>query len=107
MASSRDYLDFVMEQLSDVEGVSYRPMMGEYVIYIRGKVAGGIFDDCFLVKPVKAACDMMPDAERVIPYEGAHEMLQVADIDDRDFLMDLLESMYEDLPLPKNKKKRD
>ncbi|MBO4520867.1 MAG: TfoX/Sxy family protein [Alphaproteobacteria bacterium] len=104
MASSKEYLDFVLEQLSDPDGITYRAMMGEYVLYYRGKVFGGIYDDRFLVKPVKAAVAMMPDAQRELPYEGAKEMLLVDDIDDRAFLRDLLNAMYDELPEPKKKK---
>ena len=105
MASSKEYLEFILEQLSGMEGISYRPMMGEYIIYFRSKVVGGIYDDRFLVKPVKAAKEMMPDAETEIPYEGGKEMLLVNRVDDRNFLCELLEAMYEELPVPKRKKK--
>lgn len=94
-----------MEQLSDLDDISYRAMMGEYIIYYRGKIIGGIYDDCFLVKPVKAAKNMMPDADMELPYEGAKEMILVEDVEDRDFLMELFEKMYKELPLPKKKHK--
>ena len=104
MASSREYLDFVLEQLSGLENVTWKAMMGEYIIYWRGKIVGGIYDDRFLVKPTKSAVAMMPDAERELPYEGAKEML-LADVDNREFLEELLEAMYDELPAPKQKKK--
>ena len=100
MASSKDYLDYILEQLSGLDDVSYRAMMGEYIIYYRGKVVGGIYDDRFLVKPVKSAVTMMPDADRELPYEGAKEMLLVDDVENREFLYELLEAMYEELPAP-------
>ena len=103
MASSKDYLEFVLEQLSLLEDITYRAMMGEYIIYHRGKVVGGIYDDRFLVKPTKSAAAMMPDAERELPYEGAKEMILVDEIDNRHFLKDLLEAMYDELPNPKKK----
>ena len=103
MASSREYLDFILEQLSGSDGVTYRAMMGEYVIYYRGKIVGGIYDDRFLVKPVKSAAAMMPHAEREAPYEGAKEMLLVDDVDDREFLRELLEAMEPELPAPKKR----
>ena len=93
MASSREYLDFIMEQLSGSEDVSYRAMMGEYIIYYRGKAVGGIYDDRFLVKPVKAAKELMPDADMELPYEGAKEMLLVNELENKEFLRQLLESM--------------
>ena len=104
MASSKEYLEYVLEQLAGAGDVSYRAMMGEYIIYYRGKVVGGIYDDRFLVKPVKSAIAMMPDAQREIPYEGAKEMLLVDDVENREFLRDLLEAMYDELPAPKKKK---
>ena len=104
MASSREYLDFILEQLSGLENVTWKAMMGEYIIYWRGKIVGGIYDDRFLVKPTKSAVAMMPDAERELPYEGAKEML-LADVDNREFLKKLLEAMYDELPAPKQKKK--
>ena len=106
MSSSKDYLEYVLDQLSDLEDISSRAMMGEYIIYYRGKIIGGIYDDRFLVKPVKAAIAMMPNAERELPYEGAKEMLLVEELEDREFLKELLEAMYEELPAPKKKKKR-
>ena len=105
MASSKRYLDFILDQLSDLEDITCRPMMGEYILYYRGKVVGGIYDDRFLVKPVKAAVAMMPNAEPELPYEGAKEMLLVDDVENRAFLRALLEAMYEELPTPKKKPK--
>ncbi len=104
MASSKDYLEFIMDQLSDLNDVSYRAMMGEYIIYYRGKIVGGIYDDRFLVKPVKTALAMMPEADKEIPYEGAKEMLLVDDVEDREFMKALLEAMYDELPAPKKKR---
>ena len=105
MASSIEYLNFILEQLSFLDDVSYRPMMGEFIIYYKGKIIGGIYDDRFLVKPVKSAIEMMPEAERQPPYEGAKEMLAADNVDDREFLMKLLETMYDELPAGKKKKK--
>ncbi len=104
MASGKEYLEFILEQLSGLDGVTYRAMMGEYILYYRGKIVGGIYDDRFLVKPVPSAVAMMPGAVREIPYEGAKEMLLVDDVDSREFLAGLLEAMYEELPDPKKKK---
>ena len=104
MASSKEYLDFVMEQLSGLDEISYKAMMGEYIIYYRGKIIGGIYDDRFLVKPTKSAKSLMPEAVMELPYEGAKEMLQVDDIDNKAFLNELLDAMYDELPAPKKKK---
>lgn len=104
MASTKEYLDFVLEQLSGLEEISSRAMMGEYILYYRGKVFGGIYDDRLLVKPVPAAEKLMPDAERELPYEGAKEMILVDDVDNREFLSKLVESMWEELPEKKKKK---
>ena len=104
MASTKEYLDFILEQLSELEEITYRAMMGEYIIYYRGKVVGGIYDDRFLVKPVKSAIEMMPEADRELPYDGAKEMLLVDNVENKEFLRDLLEAMYDELPAPKKKK---
>ena len=104
MASSKEYLEFVLEQLSGLEDVSFRAMMGEYIIYYRGKIIGGIYDDRLLVKPVKSAILLMPDANYELPYEGAKEMLLVNDVDSKDFLTRLFNAMYNELPAPKKKK---
>lgn len=105
MASSKEYLNFILEQLSELEDVSYRTMMGEYIIYYRSKVIGGIYDDRFLVKPTRSAVAMMPNADMELPYEGAKEMLLVDDVENKEFLRDLLDAMYEELPVPKKKRK--
>ena len=104
MASSKVYLDFVLEQLSGLEEITYRAMMGEYIIYYRGKIVGGIYDDRLLVKPVKSAVSFMPTASYELPYEGAKEMLLVDNVDSKDFLTKLFDAMYEELPVPKKRK---
>ena len=104
MASSKEYLDFILEQLSGLENVTWKAMMGEYILYLRGRIVGGIYDDRFLVKPTKSAVAMMPDADRELPYEGAKEMLLVDNVDNREFLEELLTAMYDELPAPKKKK---
>ena len=104
MASSKEYLDFIQDQLSELEDISYRAMMGEYIIYYSGKVIGGIYDDRFLVKPTKSAAAMMPEAGMECPYEGAKEMLLVDNVENKEFLKALLDAMYEELPAPKKRK---
>ncbi len=101
MASSKEYLDFILEQLSGLEGITWRPMMGEYILYHHGRVFGGIYDDRFLVKPTKSSLAMMPGAERELPYEGAREMLLVNNVDNREFLTGLVTAMADELPMPK------
>ena len=104
MASSQDYLEYLMEQLSQVEGISYRPMMGEYIIYHHGKVIGGLYDNRFLVKPTQSAQNMMPEADWELPYDGAKKkMLLVDDLDNKQFLCELLNAIYEELPVPKKR----
>ena len=103
MASTKEYLDFVMEQLSGLDELSSRAMMGEYILYYRGKIFGGIYDDRLLVKSVPVAVKMMPDAEMEPPYDGAKEMILVDNVDDRQFLYELVESMWEELPEKKKK----
>lgn len=104
MASTKGYLDFILEQLSGLEEITFRPMMGEYILYYRGRVFGGIYDDRFLVKPVSSAKALMPEAAYELPYEGAKEMLLVEDVDNRDFLTSLILAMYDQLPQPKRRK---
>lgn len=105
MASIKEYLQFILEQLSDLEEISYRAMMGEYIIYYRGKIVGGIYDDRLLVKPVRSAISYMPTAAYELPYDGAKKMLLVEDVDSREFLTGLFNAMYDELPAPKPKKK--
>ena len=104
MASSKDYLDFILEQLSGLEEITYKAMMGEFVIYYRGKIVGGLYDDRFLVKPVKSAIELMPTATYELPYDGAKEMLLVNDVENKEFLGTLFDAMYDELPAPKKKK---
>ena len=104
MASNKEYLDFILEQLSDLEDITYKAMMGEYILYYRGKIVGGIYDDRLLVKPVDSAVSLMPKVTYELPYEGAKEMLLVDEVDSKEFLTRLFRSMYDELPTPKKKK---
>lgn len=103
MASSKKYLDFILEQLSLLENISCRAMMGEYIIYYHGKIVGGVYDDRFLLKPTKSATRLMPSASRELPYKGGSEMLLVDDVENREFLAKLFNAMYDELPAPKQK----
>ncbi|MGN0468401.1 MAG: TfoX/Sxy family protein [Acutalibacteraceae bacterium] len=104
MASSKEYLNYVLDGLSLLEDITYRSMMGEYIIYYRGKIVGGIYDNRFLVKNIKSARALLPDASLEVPYEGAKEMLLVEDADSREFLKNLIEAIYDELHGPKGKK---
>lgn len=104
MASGKEYLGFILEQLSGLEQIAHRAMMGEYLLYYRGKLVGGIYDDRLLVKPVPSAVALMPAAFYERPYEGAKELLVVEQVDDSAFLTALFEAMYEELPVPRKKK---
>ena len=106
MASGKEYLNFILDQLSDLGDISYRAMMGEFIIYYRGKIVGGIYDDRFLVKAVPSAIAYMPAASYELPYEGAKEMLLVDEVDDKTFLTGLFNAMFDELPAPKPKKKK-
>ena len=106
MASSKEYLDFILEQVSELDNVSYKAMMGEFIIYYKGKIIGGIYDDRLLVKPMQSAINYMPNAVYELPYDGAKEMLLVDDVDNKEFLTGLFNSMYDELPAPKPKKKK-
>lgn len=103
MASSKQYLDFILDQISPLEEISVKQMMGEYILYYRGKIIGGIYDDRLLVKPTASAKRMMPDARPELPYEGGKEMLLVEEVDDREFLCELLNAMYGELPAPRKR----
>lgn len=103
MASSKEYLQFILEQLSELEEITYRTMMGEFIIYYRGKIVGGIYDDRLLVKPIKSAINYMSTVSYESPYEGAKEMLFVDEVDNKEFLTGLFNAMYEELPIPKQK----
>jgi len=101
MASSKDYLYFVLEQLSDLPDVDYRAMMGEFVIYYRGKVIGGIYDNRFLIKPTKSAMSILPDAPMEIPYPRGHPMIMVEDVENRELLAQLFNAVYSEIPTKK------
>ena len=103
MASSKEYLDYILDQLSLINGITYRAMMGEYILYCNGKIFGGIYDNRFLVKPTKSALERIPDAPHELPYEGANEMLLVENSDDRDFLRELVTAICKELPDKKKK----
>lgn len=103
MATKKEYLEFILDQLSTLDGITHRMMMGEYIIYHNGKIAAYICDDRLLVKPVPSAVKLMPGAKYEPPYEGAKDMLLVENIEDREFLCGLFEAMYEELPVPKKK----
>ena len=104
MPSTKEYLDFVLEQLSLLSDITYKMMMGEFIIYYRGKIVGGIYDNRFLVKNVESARKKMPEATLELPYEGAKEMLLVDDIENREFLKKLFDAMYDELPEAKKRK---
>ena len=106
MASSKNYLEFILGQLSNLEEITYRAMMGEFILYYRGRIVGGIYDDRLLVKPTKSAVSKMPTAVFELPYEGAKEILLVDEVDDKAFLADLFHAMYDELPAPKQKQTR-
>lgn len=106
MATSKEYLQFILGQLSDLEDISYRAMMGEFIIYYRDKIVGGIYDDRLLIKPVKSAIAYMPTVSYELPYEGAKEMLLVDEVDNKEFLTSLFNTMFDELPISKPKKKK-
>ena len=103
MASTKEYLGFVLEQLSLLDDITYKAMMGEFIIYYRGKIVGGVYDNRFLVKNIKSAREKMPESALELPYEGAKEMLLVDDVENREFLRELFDAMYDELPEQKKK----
>ena len=106
VASSKEYLQFILGQLSELEEINYRAMMGEFILYYRGKIVGGIYDDRLLIKPVSSAISYMPTISYELPYEGAKEMLLVDEVDSKQFLTGLFKAMYEELPAPKPRKRK-
>ena len=106
MASSKEYMSFVLEQLSGVEGLSYRAMMGEFVIYVRGKVVGGVYDDRLLIKDTVSARKLTPNAQYELPYDGGRPMLSV-DVDDRELACRLFNAVADDLPAPAQKNRKN
>lgn len=103
MPSSREYMEFVLEQLSEAEGIASRKMMGEYLLYVHGRLIGGVYDNRLLVKPTPSARALMPDAPQEIPYPGAGPMLLVEDMENRPFLSALCRALYNDLQAPRKK----
>ena len=103
MSSSKEYLNYILEQHAPLEEIAYRPMMGEYILYYQGKVVGGIYDDRLLVIPVKSAVAYLPAAPRELPYDGAKEMLLVEDVADAAHLTGQLRAKVAALPPPKRK----
>ena len=97
MASSKEYLQFILDQLSDLDGITYRKMMGEYIIYYRDKIIGGIYDDRFLIKPFKSVMEYIPEITYEIPYEGAKPMILIKEVDSKEFLTGLFEVIYDNL----------
>lgn len=106
MASTQEYRDYILDQLTGLEGISCRAMMGEYLLYCQGKLVGGIYDNRLLVKPTASAVRLLPDAPRELPYEGAKEMLLVRDPENRELLTELIQALYEELPAPKPKRSK-
>ncbi|MBE6340652.1 MAG: TfoX/Sxy family protein [Marinilabiliaceae bacterium] len=101
MPSSHNFLLYVLDNLSNLRDITYRKMMGEYILYYRGVVIGGVYDDRFLIKPLKSALMLLPDAEMDIPYEGAKKMLRVDDISDRKLLASVVNAIYDELEAKK------
>ena len=101
MPSSKSHLQFILDQLSELDEIAFRAMMGEYILYYRGKVVGGVYDDRLLVKPTQSARALMPQAALEPPYGGAKAMLLVDDVDDRAALAGLFNALYDDLASPK------
>ena len=107
MASRKEYLHFILEQLSTLDDISYRSMMGEYILYYHGKIIGGIYDDRLLVKKTKSTLKLMPAAICELPYEGAKEMLLVDEVDSKEFLTKLFDAMYDQLPSPEPRRRKE
>ena len=103
MASDKRFLDYVLDRLSGIGDISYRPMMGEYLLYDRGRLFGGVYDNRLLLKQTVSVAALLPDAPLAAPYPGAKEMLQVEDLDDRALLEALVRAVAADLPPAKKR----
>ncbi|MDE6585638.1 MAG: competence protein TfoX [Clostridia bacterium] len=106
MATSKDYLDYLLERLGNNPDVRIRPMMGEYLLYFRDKLVADICDNRLLIKPVSAVKELVPETEMQPPYDGAKPHIYIEDIDDGEFVLKLFETAYANLPAPKPKKKK-
>ena len=106
MSSSKEYLNYILEQIGNLEGITYRAMMGEYILYYRGKIVGGLYDDRLLVKNISSAKAYMKDFTYELPYDGAKEMILVEEVDNKNYLTELFNIMYDELPEPKIKNKK-
>ena len=106
MATKKEYLDYILDGLSDVSGITYRQMMGEYIIYINEKIAAYVCDNRLLIKPVASAVRLMPDAVYEPPYEGAKDMLLCENTDNKDFLTELFSAIEPELAMPKKRKSK-
>lgn len=106
MASSKEYLNYVLDLLGALDGVTSRSMMGGYIIYYRDKIVGGIYADRFMLKATDSAKRMLPDAVQEPPYEGAKPMILV-DTEDRELLKNVVEAMWPELTerQPRKRKK--
>ncbi|KXT67246.1 TfoX/Sxy family protein [Streptococcus sp. DD04] len=105
MASSQEYLDFILKQLQGLgQEISFRKMMGEYLLYYRGLLFGGIYDNRLMVKPVQPALDFFENPVYEPPYPGAKPMLHIEEVEDAAILCNLIEAAYPALPAPKKKK---
>lgn len=104
MASHEQYLQYILDQLSLLQDITYRKMMGEYLIYYQDKLIGGIYDDCFLLKPVPILLSFIKKPLYKKPYPHAKKMIWLKELDDKEFLAVLIRDMYESLPVKKKRK---
>lgn len=103
MSTTIDYYEYLQEQLEPIGNIRYRKMMGEYCVYYRDKVIGGIYDNRFLIKNINASRLYLPNTTLEIPYQGAKPMILVEELSDKELLKKLMIAMYEELPTPKKK----
>lgn len=106
MATSKEYIDFIIDQLSLLDGITFRKMMGEYIIYLNEKIAAYVCDERLLVKITPTAQKMLPTAPVEPPYPGAKDMLLVENVDNREFLAKLFTALEPEMTLPKKKKQK-
>ena len=103
MATSREYIEFVCEQLQDIDGVTYKKMFGEYMVYVHGKPLLLVCDNTVMIKKLPELAALMQGAPEDFPYEGA-KLHYVLDIENRELTRKAVEVLSQCIPLPKKKK---
>lgn len=97
MATTKDYLQYILDQISDLDNITYRQMMGEYILYYNWKIIWWIYDNRLLLKPTNKVKELINNLEMQIPYPWAKEMIYVDNVDNSDYLKELINKTYNEL----------